>query len=182
MAAKIKLTKEQQQMLIAGFVMLAGFGYTYIRFFWLPTSDRIKKATDEIEKVGKEIQTARANAARLPRIEAELLELSQKAIDAERRLPKTKAVPDILVTMTSLARKHDVEVMSFTPGGQAGREYFTELNYPMVAKGSFHSLGKFFAAIALEERIFNVVNIVFPGGDTGIMSVNFTLISYQYKG
>ena len=42
---------------------------------------------------------------------------------------------------------------------------------------------RFLAAIALEERIFNVKDVMYPaaGGD-GEMTVTFTLLTYQYKG
>jgi Tfp pilus assembly protein PilO len=53
----------------------------------------------------------------------------------------------------------------------------------MTVRGRFHDIGRFLAAIALEERIFNVRDIAFPSpaGD-GTMVVTFTLVTYQYKG
>jgi len=54
----------------------------------------------------------------------------------------------------------------------------------MTVKGGYHSVGRFLAAVALEERIFNVKNVMYsePLAKTGEMQVTFTLISYQYKG
>jgi len=37
-------------------------------------------------------------------LEKELVDLNQQAVEAERRLPKKKSTPDILVTVTELAK------------------------------------------------------------------------------
>ena len=45
------------------------------------------------------------------------------------------------------------------------------------------AIRRFLAAVALEERIFNVKDINYPAADPlGDMTVTFTLLSYQYKG
>lgn len=181
--AKFKLTKAHQQMIALGLVILGGGGYLFFAWFWLPTSQSIKDTREKIEAVEKKIEKAKQQEARLPRLEAELLRLNDQAVEAERRLPKKKSVPDILVTVTALAEKQHVELLTFSPGGVVNKQFFVELNYPMTVRGSFHNIGKFFAAISLEERIFNVQNVVYSDpGSSGAMTVTFTLVSYQYKG
>src|SRR4051812_41404112 len=115
--AKIKLTKQQQQIIAAGTVMTIAFGYSYVTFFWAPISAKIDDAKGKIEAVEAKIVKAQQQAARLPRLEAELVQLNEQAVEAERRLPKKKSVPDILVTVSGLATKHHVELISFAPGG-----------------------------------------------------------------
>lgn len=182
--AQIKLTKQQQQMIFLAFVILGGGGYAFVAFFWLPISQKKTETRAKIEAVEAKIEKAQQQAARLPRLEQELLRLSEQAVEAEDRLPKKKSVPEILVTVSELATRNHVELVSFAPGPIAQKQYFSELNYPMSVKGSYHNIGKFFAAIALEQRIFNVQNVVYPtpSGGGGEMTVTFTLISYQYKG
>lgn len=182
--AGIKLNKQQQQYLVAGVVGVAAFGFVYIKYFWAPTSQTIREAQDEIASVNAQIETAKSNAARLPQIEKELEMLNLKAIEAERRLPKAKDVPGILVRLTSLAAKHGIILNTFSPAGQQTRDYFFELSYPIALVGSFHMVGKFLAAIAQEERIFNIQHVNFGAAqqDTSMMSITFTLLTYQYKG
>ena len=59
-----------------------------------------------------------------------------------------------------------------------------EVPYTIAASGTFHDLGKFFSAVALEERIFNIRNVSFSKGgtDDGKINVGFMLVAYQYKG
>lgn len=182
--ANIKLTKDQQKYLIAGVLGLGAFGYSYFTFFWGPISQKIDQVTKDDEEVRAKIDKATKQAARLPRLQEELKQLNEEAIEAERRLPKKKSVAEILVTISELAEKYHVTLLTFTPGGQATKQFFNELSYPVTVRGTFHNVGKFMAAVALEERIFNLSNVVYsePSGDLGEMSVSFTLLSYQYKG
>jgi Tfp pilus assembly protein PilO len=89
----------------------------------------------------------------------------------------------MLVTLSSLAQQNRVYIQSFSPGPQKSQQYFTELSYPMTVKGTYHSIGRFLAAVALEERIFNVKDVMYPAAASdGEMTVTFTLLTYQYKG
>jgi type IV pilus assembly protein PilO len=181
--ANIKFSKKQQQALVVGVLLLGGFGYSYMSFFWSPVSQKIAEIKKKSEEVEAKIEKATRQAARLPRLESELLELNLQAIEGEKRLPKKKSVPEILVTVGFLAERHRVVLLNFTPGAQASKPFFVELSYPIVVRGSFHNVGRFFAALTLEERIFNLQGVVYSEpGESGDMQVTFTLISYQYKG
>lgn len=180
---KLKLTGKQKQFLAIGVVAVCGLGFVYFKFFWTPISERIVKATDKLESVTRKIQKATRQAARLPKLEEELAKLNDQAVEAEKRLPRKKGAPNILVTVNQLAAKHRIVVKSFTPGGKAKRKFFTELSFPLAISGRFHDVGMFLAAISMEERIFNVVNVNFGvASESGDMAVTMTLVSYQYKG
>jgi Tfp pilus assembly protein PilO len=178
----IKLTKTQQKYLAVGGVLVIVLGVVYVKFFWSPISKKIIEAEAKITDISGKIDKAKQQAARLPKLEQELITLNEQALEAEKRLPKTKSVPEILVTVNTLAAKARVSVTAFSPGSMASKQYFIELNYPITAKGSFHAIGKFLAALALEERIFNVLNVTYGDAGGGELSVTFTLVSYQYKG
>ncbi len=179
----IKLTKQQQQMIVAAVLGLGGFGYIYVAFFWMPISASIEENSKKIDEIEGKINNAKQVAARLPRLEMELKALNDKEAEAERRLPKDKDVPNILVTIGELAQDYNVTLQSFTPGAVANKPFFVELTYPIIVQGNFHNIGKFLAALSLEERLFNVQNVNYGVEDAnGGMTVNLTLISYQYKG
>lgn len=179
----IQLTKQQQQYFGAGAIMLVVLCGVYIKFFWLPIAQAKAEATAKIEQIEAKIVKAKQQAARLQRLQAEIASLNERAAEAEKRLPKTKSVPDILLAISALAQKNRVTIQSFSPGPQKTQAFFIELAYPLSIKGSYHNIGRFLAAISLEERIFNVQNINYPTADAlGDMTVTLTLISYQYKG
>ncbi len=179
----MNLTRQQQQSIGGGvFLFLVGAGL-YVQFFWLPISQKKEDLSNQIQGIEDKISKAQAQASRLKRLQDELAALNQEAVDAEKRLPKNKSVPDILNSLTAIGTKYDVVIQSFAPGPQKSQQYFIELNYPMTVRGGYHSIGRFLAALAQEERIFNVKDISFPSpGPDGQMLITFTLITYQYKG
>src|SRR6185312_6708066 len=144
--AQIKLTKQQQQLIMATTLMVGAFGYIYIAFFWLPISTKISDTQKQMDEVEAKIDKAQQQAGRKDRLEKELLRLSDAAVEAERRLPKEKDVPNILVTVSDLAARYHVQLISFAPGASVNKQYFIELNYPISVKGSYHNIGKFLAA------------------------------------
>lgn len=181
--ANIKLTKEQQQYIVCAVLFLGGGGYAFFRYFWLPVSARITETQRKIEEVEGKVQKAQAQAARLPRIQKELEVLNQQALEAEKRLPKDKDVPAVIDTLSALAQRSGVQLLSLASGGASQKQYFIELPYTISMKGGFHETGKFLAALALEQRIFNVRGVTYGAPDAqGRLSVNFTLVAYQYKG
>lgn len=180
---KIQLTKQQQQYVAVGAVLFVALAGAYVKFFWLPIAQQKAERTEQIEQIEQKIARAEAQASRLKRLQDELASLNQQAEAAERRLPRSKSVPDVIMTLASLAQRNRVSITGFSPGPQRGQQYFTELAYPMSVKGSYHNIGRFLAAVALEERIFNVKDVMYPAPDgAGEMTVTFTLLTYQYKG
>lgn len=179
----IQLSKQEQQYAAVGAVLFIVFSVVYIKFFWLPISAAKEEATAKIAAIEAKITKAKQQAARLERLQAEIASLNERAAEAEKKLPKTKSVPDILLSISALAQKNRVTIQSFSPGPQKSQTYFIELNYPTSIRGSFHNIGRFLAALSLEERIFNIRDINYPATDAlGEMTVTFTLLSYQYKG
>ena len=126
---EIKLTKEQQQMIAAGVLMTVAFGYSYITYFWLPTAAKIQTLGTKLEQSDKDIAEARRQAARLPQLRAQIEELQAQAEAAEKKLPKSKEVPELLETLNDLAHQYNVVIVSFSPGNPAGQQYFIEIPY-----------------------------------------------------
>jgi type IV pilus assembly protein PilO len=182
-AVNIKLSKEQQQYLAVAVLFLGGGGFAYFKYFWLPVSAKIDETRAKIEEVEGKIAKAKNQAVRLNKIQKELEELNVAALEAEKRLPKTQDLPAVIDTVTALSRRYNLNLLSFTPGGSKPQAHFIETSYAIAATASFHELGRFLAAVALEERIYNVRAITYGTPDAqGRMSVTFQLISYQYKG
>ncbi len=179
----MQLSKQEQQYIGVGAVLFIVFSVVYVKFFWLPIAAAKDEATAKIEAIEAKIVKAKQQAARLERLQAEIASLNERAAEAEKKLPKTKSVPDILLSLSALAQKSRVTIQSFSPGPQKTQTYFIELNYPLSIRGSYHNIGRFLAALSLEERIFNIKDINYPTTDAnGEMTVTFTLLSYQYKG
>lgn len=181
--ANIQLTKEQQQYLVLAVLVLGGGGYAYFKYFWMPTSQKIVELSKKVEEVEGKINRAKMVAARKKKVVAELETLKRDAEDAERRLPKSQDLPLVIDTVSALSSRHNVALSSFAPGARTDRQHFLELSYGVQARGAYHDIGRFLAALALEERIFNVRDVNMGSPDAqGRLTLRMTLVSYQYKG
>lgn len=179
----IQLSKQEQQYVGAGAIAALLLMGAYVKFFWLPISAAKDEARKKIAEIEAKIDKAKKQAARLERLQQELNVLNEQAVQAELRLPRSKDVPNMLLTLSGVAQKQRVSILSFSPGPVKTQQYFMELNYPVTIRGTYHNIGRFLAALALEQRIFNVQNVSYPAPDAGgEMTVSFTLLSYQYKG
>jgi len=178
----IKLTAQQQQILVVAVLLLGGGGFAYVKYFWLPVSAEIKKTKEEIEVVVKKITKAKKNAGKLKKIQEELDRLNKQAEETEKGLPKDEDFPGVVDAITDLARKHNVNIKSFSTGALSPQAHFIEIGYSLSADGDYHDIGRFFAAISLEERIYHIQGVNFSSPGTEKLSVTFKLLSYQYKG
>lgn len=178
----IKLTPQQQQILVMSILMIGGGGFAYVKYFWLPISVEIKKTREEIDKVDKQIKTAKKNAGKLKQIQEDLDKLNKQAEETEKGLPQDEDFPGVVDTVTDLARKHNVNIKSFSTGSLQPQAHFIEISYTLSASGLYHDVGRFFASLSLEERIFHVRNVNFSSTGGEEVSISFKLMSYQYKG
>jgi len=180
-----ELTKEQQQMLVAGILCLGAFGFIYYKYLWSPVSLRITKASQKLDVIARDITSAQTQEQRLDKLKETVADLKNQAQAAERRLPKGRNFPDLIYTINDLGKKYDVEIRSISPQGKADKQYFAEVYYGITCAGTYHSVGKFLTALGISERIFSTQNLVLTpsGGATGAtVSATFTLVAYQYKG
>lgn len=183
---KIELSKQMQQILVAALLGLGGAGYSYWTYFWQPYSLKAAELDKSIKETEDKIANAKATAARLGDLEKKLDELKLQTAEAEKRLPKGKAVPDLLESLHDWARKHRVFVESLSPEGAKTQQYFIENPYQVSLQGSYHTIAYFLSALAISERIFNERNLKlapFSKSTDPSMTVRatFQLVAYQYN-
>ncbi|MFH1724671.1 MAG: type 4a pilus biogenesis protein PilO [Elusimicrobiota bacterium] len=183
MNLNIQLTKQQQQYVALAVLIIGGGGYSYVKYFWMPTSKKIAETQQEVEKYERKINKAKGQAGRLNKIKKEIERLDQEALEAEKRLPKEQDLPGVIDTVSDLSRRYNVVLESFSPGRPSTKPHFIEVSYDVSMRAAYHDAGLFLAAIALEERIFNVRGVKYGSPDAaGRLTVQFQLVSYQYKG
>lgn len=181
---KMELTKEQQQLVVAAVLGLGAFGYCYYAFFWAPLSEKIASTREEIEKIEKDLATAKKVAGTLESIKSRITELNQQMEEAEKRLPKKKEVANIVETLHDLGKQQRVNLLSITPGPTASQPLFVEVPYAITMEGTYHSVARFLAALAISERIFHErglsINVKTDSAGYTVAS-NFTLVAYLYR-
>lgn len=183
MAVNIKLTPEQQKYLVAAVLLLGGGGFAYVRYFWLPVSEKIAETKKSIGEIEAKIAKAKGQAIKLDKIKKDLLDLEAEALAAEKKLPTTSDLPGVVDLVAAVSRAYNLKIEKISAGSTKPAGLFQETAYTLTGSASFHDLGRFLAAISLEERIFHVRDISYGAPDgQGKMAVSFQLISFTYKG
>jgi len=182
------MAQQQEQMsgelakILAASVMFGGvFCFGYWKFLWKPYAVRKADAVAKVEKINQDIAKAKGMAARLEPLNAEIKELKLREADAEKRLPKGRKLPDMIRSLSGLAKNHNVSLAAITPLPTREQVYYTEIPYMITLTGGYHSVGRFLAELATSQRIFTVrdLNISASGGGT---QASFVLVAYQYRG
>lgn len=179
----LQLTKEQITQIVAVVFFGGLLGYLYVAYFWLPVSKNIAEKTKKIESLDRDIQNAQRKKAQFKNLEKKLQSLKVQKEDAQKKLPRSKKIPDLIDKLTRLSKKHNVEITSISPSSEKREQYFTKVYYVINARANYHDLGRFFTALALQERIFTFENVAVNGTPDGDYSalVNFSLVSYLYS-
>ncbi len=180
---KIKLTKEQSQYLGIALAALAGLGYVYVAFFWIPISRRIALYRKQIQETDAKIKTASMDALRLPLLRKELAGYQAKEERARAELPDRSRVGSILTGVSRLCGDYGVALETFSQGVEKRQKDFTEIDYGLKLRGPLHGIGRLTAALALQERIYSAANLSLngPPGKDGALSASMTLVAYEHS-
>ncbi|HVA66463.1 MAG TPA: type 4a pilus biogenesis protein PilO [Elusimicrobiota bacterium] len=174
--------KAQQELAAAGggaFAILS----LYIWLLWLPLSGQIEAQRKNLSDVKAKIARATQEAQKKHRLDLDLAQLNQTAAEASQRLPQSKDIPAVLVAVSDLAAQHNVQLQSFVSKKEISKGFFNELDFSVSILGTYNDIGRFLAALSLQERIFNAADAVYGSPNTaGQIPAHFTLIAYQYKG
>ena len=132
----------------------------------------------------QDINNAKMQKAKYKNLEAKLESLRAEKEEAQKKLPRDRKFPDLLRTVTDLAKKYRVNIQAINPTRSSKEEYFVKAYYTLSVTCDYHSLGRFMTALGLEERILAMENLTLTGTPAAGTSVNatFTLVAYQYNG
>ena len=178
----IKLTKEQQQILLVLALFLGGGGFAYFKYFWIPGAKKITELNTALTKVKKEIEEAKQAQAQLSKIEKALKDLEVELLVLTERLPKERDIPGIIDKVSELTRRHGIILSGIYPGTSVQKQGYIENHYTLSVRASYHDVGRFLAALVLEDRIFNTKDLSFGTPDSeGKFTLTLPLIAYQYS-
>lgn len=184
----IELTEEQQKTIFAVVLFVGAFAYIYWSYFWVPTAERIEKATKSIESVEGKIANDEKRIVKLPRLKKEKEELEARAAKEEGKLPRDARTPEFIYTLNDAARRNGLRVSSIGQNSMSTRQYVIEHAYQLAFTGRYHNLAEFMAEFGMYERIFSMRNLTLsfqaPTKEAPEATVRgqVTLVAYQYKG
>lgn len=175
-------TQARKIGILAGTILLV-FAL-YYSFVYSPRSDEIAKLKDSVEIARNEKQVKFAQAANMPRLQAELREMEIKLTEAMAQLPDRKEIPDLLIGLSNKAREAGLEILLFRPRAENFQEFYAEIPVDIVVKGSFFNAVTFFDDVSKLNRIVNIDNIDFKNprvtGDQVTMDISNLATTYRF--
>lgn len=150
----IKLTKEQQNNLIAA-VLLTGLAiYAYIKWWYIPVSNQYKQKVATLQQKKKDLQDAREMVVKYAEFMRRASEIDKKVDFIYKRLPKIFIFSDIVKDVTKVATQNNINIISFEPEQKIinkgeYKEYEIKVNFP----SNYKNLGNFLTDLGYLERL-----------------------------
>ncbi|MCX8092786.1 MAG: type 4a pilus biogenesis protein PilO [Candidatus Goldbacteria bacterium] len=156
----IKLTKEQQNNIIAAVFFVGFVIFAYVKWWFLPVNNQYKEKVKILEQKRKDLQDAREMVAKYAEFMRRASEIDKKVEFIYKRLPKTFILSDVINDVTRVATQNNINVLSFEPEQKIinkgeYKEYEIKVSFP----ASYRNLGKFLSDLGYVERLITPTKI-----------------------
>lgn len=174
-----KLSKVQRILIcVSVFVLIIGAVAWY---FYRPKFVDIQKYKTKLEKIEKELNTAKRNAATLEKFQAEMKEAEIQFKLAMQALPEKGEIPQLLSLISKSGHDAGLQFFLFEPRPEVRKEFYAEIPVAINVTGDYHNLAVFFDKVARLSRIVNVRDIsmgMTKEGDT--LNAICTAVTYKF--
>ncbi|MCD6311194.1 MAG: type 4a pilus biogenesis protein PilO [Elusimicrobia bacterium] len=173
----------QEQKIALAVLVVVGL-FMFYKKAYMPQGKQIKELTKKIEDTNRKIVDIKRKVAKMAQLEADYEVLKTKVAEAEKQLPKSEELPELIRSITKIGSKHGIAIDNWRISSVLPRQYYKEHTYSFAVKSSYHKAAQFFVDICQRERIMTVRNIkITPSADAAgnDMGVSFTLVVYTYK-
>ncbi len=155
----IKLTKQQQQNLIATILIIGGLGYAYWNYLLNPLRTTFSQKKQTLEQKRKDLKDARDMVLKYDSFLQKATTITKRIDFINKRLPDTLNISDIIRDVTEKAAMSNIKVISFRPEQKEnikGDYKEVQINVDLVT--NYINLGNFFTNIGYIERLITPVN------------------------
>lgn len=155
---KIEALSKPQRITIyaATLVVLIGLG-VYL-FIW-PKFGTIASLEQQLEKVEKQLATAKKNAAELNDWRNKMKQKQAEYNLVMRALPEKEEIPSLLAGISEAGKDAGLEFLLFQPKGEQVKDFYAEIPVSINVKGTYHQVAVFFDKVANLPRIVNIRDI-----------------------
>ncbi len=154
-------------------------------FLWFqPQLEKKNKMIVQKTTLTRDLQTAKARAANLGKLQAEVEATNILFEEASLLLPKEKEIPALLTNISALGRGAGLDFLTFKPSSDIPKDFYSEIPVDIKVRGPYHSMGVFLDKVSKLGRIVTVSNIAMssPKKEAGEMLLNSScrLVTYRF--
>jgi type IV pilus assembly protein PilO len=101
------------------------------------------------------------------------------------QLPDTKEIPDLLSTISSLAREAGLEIIQFKQRPEQYQEFYAAVPVDILVRGAYHQVASFFDQVGRMARIVNVTDVGMkspqrPQGDSVPLDTSCVAVTFRF--
>ncbi|MAG29818.1 MAG: hypothetical protein CL908_02860 [Deltaproteobacteria bacterium] len=149
-----KIPKAIRLAVVSVLLVAMAAGYWFLSY--QPALDKNADYTVRSQELQRQLNNARAVAAKGPAFEAEIAELERDLDLALKQLPNRKQFEDLLQDISTAGKKVGVSIKSIDRNTEVPRDFYAEVPFELEIEGSYHDLARFFEMVASLPRIVNV--------------------------
>lgn len=154
--------------------------------YWSLKKQRVELQTQEtrLSELQRKIQEGRAAQAQLPRFREEVRRLELRLDQLLRILPSRRNTQQLLRRVRALTEQGDFNLLRFTPGREADRDFYSEWPITINLQGTYHNLALLFDRVSRFSRIINIeglrINAARGAGGRHSLSASFRAKTFIY--
>ena len=152
-----KLTVLQRMLIAVGLIVVIVAGFVWY-LIW-PKVGQISEYRTKLEKIEKQLTTAKRNAAALKKFQAKMQEAEAQFKTAMRALPEKEEIPSLLTSISKSGQDAGLEFLLFEPKPEVRKEFYAEIPVAINVTGGYHDMAVFLDKVARLSRIVNVRDI-----------------------
>ena len=172
-----------QRFLILVTLMLVIAGL-FVYLMYLPMRDELAALQQKEASLQSKIQEDQRIADNLPKFKAEFEKMEALLNDALTELPNEKEIPNLLTSITALAKENGLNVTLFKPGAEKPMGFYAEVPVELKMVGSFHEVALFSDAVAKLPRIVNINNLTLASpkdeGGRVLLAINCLATTFRF--
>ncbi|NOH81674.1 type 4a pilus biogenesis protein PilO [Vibrio sp. RE86] len=158
--------------------LLQGAGYWFYLKPQIETIDVLKQE----ERNLKATLAIKANkVATLPKLQAQLDELSERYDYLSRQLPVAKELASMLASVNEVGLKNSLTFTRIDWGKKQNQEFLYRLPLNIELTGDYHNIGSFTQAIAELPRIINFDDVYWQRVSLESSTLHFRVRAYTYQ-
>lgn len=176
------MNKQKNQILILAGVVIVGFLYAYIQYFFIPQWSVLKGKNAEVSERREYLTQLEESYKVYPSLKEEVQSLKSEVSTLEKKVPVKLDKPDIMLTVYNLAKNNGISPKS--------------LSYePIKDEGNYLTMGMSFYCTGPAENIYTLVEKFLSGNkyifaldsislgqdESGSTSANMRIVAYVYK-
>jgi len=154
-----KLPLVQKVLIVVGIILLV---YVLFYFGYVNSKHKdIEKKQADLTKLQYEVSQGKAVQAKIEEYERKKVELEKQLKEAEKRLPRDAKIPQLLETISDLARGNTLQFPKFKPGktttGCGG--ICKQIALEVELTGTYNNIAVFLDQLSKLERIVGVSSL-----------------------